>query len=275
MISHDGITASIISKGAPLLETTIDPNNPMLAFCEAKLGEEFRVNVKGKMPSHHDVVIRCYMDGIWVGGSCYRRKKHKDYSATFRGVKLPNDTSKLQPFKFSGIQLTGQHNLNLSFVRKPTLLSCWLLLSSTLWTYRTFHMFIDDDKVAPINKKEIERLGTIKVELFKCLTRTRRLKKSEIKKSKEKESKPLELASKRVFAEGSKIIKKSHLVGCVSGLNSNSPDVTHLMHNSLLCLQPWRSSHCSCWRSVQVRNWIYFSQWRAISAIWVAIWFQK
>lgn len=108
MISHDGITCSLISKGAPLLETSIDQHNPMFVFCEATFGDEFVVKVEGKMPSYHDLMLKCYMDGIWVGEKWYHRKHCKQFSAKFCGVHLPNDPTKQQLFKFSGIQLTGQ-----------------------------------------------------------------------------------------------------------------------------------------------------------------------
>lgn len=83
---------------------------------------------------------------------------------------------------------------------------------------------VDDDKVLPIDEKEIQNLGTIKVEIHKCQLGIRRIKdfkdkQQKAKKLKTKEDQSLKLASTCVFAEGSKIAKKSHLVGCVDGLN--------------------------------------------------------
>ncbi|KAH9810026.1 hypothetical protein DFH28DRAFT_1111254 [Melampsora americana] len=101
MPQANGIQANLISDGIPLTEYP-STSTPSTVFCESKPGQTFVVKFSGpQAPS--DCVVHLYCDGVYMDGFAIPR--HSPIRSTFLGIYLPNDDTKLMPFKFANVEL--------------------------------------------------------------------------------------------------------------------------------------------------------------------------
>ncbi|EGG08455.1 uncharacterized protein MELLADRAFT_61742 [Melampsora larici-populina 98AG31] len=105
MPQANGIEANLICDGSPLTEYPSGDFAPNTVFCQSTPGQTFEVKVSGP-EACSDRTVRLYCDGVFMDGYVFLRGCRVD--VTFHGIYLPNDGTRLMPFKFTNIELSEE-----------------------------------------------------------------------------------------------------------------------------------------------------------------------
>ncbi|KAH9810028.1 hypothetical protein DFH28DRAFT_903636 [Melampsora americana] len=107
MPEANGIRASLICDGSPLTEYPHPSSAPYTVFCESTTDKTFQVQLSGPETTS-DLIIELWCDGVNM--KSYAFPQNLSLELTFHGLYLPNDGTKLLPFKFSNIELCEEED---------------------------------------------------------------------------------------------------------------------------------------------------------------------
>lgn len=102
MPEAEGIQANLICNGSAVTEYPTSSASPCTVWCESTPGHTFEVQVNGPKATT-DCSVQLYCDGVHM--KSYAILRRTSLTTTFHGIYLPDDYTKLLPFKFADLGL--------------------------------------------------------------------------------------------------------------------------------------------------------------------------